>query len=188
MTNKLNNKVEEAKRNYKLDMGYESMWSLIEDLSSEELKEEAERLKNEIYENNKKEREFQENKGRKLRKLSVLKEILEEILEERENRVLAKILPTNEHKKLLKRMSFKEYKDGGDYVFIGCDGKRPFRNSDVYRDVAEILDWKLPNDDLSDEQREKANRLLKEYASLVLREKTRETFKPKKQKVATKIK
>ena len=151
------------KRSYKLDMDYESMWSLVEDLSSEELKEEAERLKNEIYENNKKERELQENGKRKLRKLSVLKEILEE----RENRVLSKIIPTCEHKKLLKRMFFREYKNGGDYVFIGCDGKRPFGNSNVYRDVAKILNWKLPNDDLSDEQREKVSQLLKELPFVI---------------------
>lgn len=51
--------------------------------------------------------------------------------------------------KLLKELQFKKYKDGGDYVYMGVDGKRPFGNSSIYRNISEILDWELPNDDLS---------------------------------------
>jgi TolA-binding protein len=68
---------------------------------------------------------------------------------------------TDEHIKLLQNMQF----EGlwlGDAVSIGVDGKRPFGNSNCYRDIAEILGWKLPNDTLSDEQQEKADRLLDE--------------------------
>ncbi len=57
--------------------------------------------------------------------------------------------------KLLKRLQFKLYEKGSDYVYMGVDGKRPFGNSSINRDIAEILDWELPNDDLSFKQHEK---------------------------------
>lgn len=87
---------------------------------------------------------------------------LQYALDDKERKILSEIIPTDEHKKLIKELEFVSYKDGGDYVFIGVDGKRPFGNSDILRDVAEILKWKLPNDDLSDKQYEKAQQLLKE--------------------------
>jgi hypothetical protein len=71
-----------------------------------------------------------------------------------------------EHLKLLNRMEF----EGiwlGDTVSIGVDGKRPFGNSNMYGDIAEILDWKLPNEDLSDEQREEADKLLQELPAVI---------------------
>ena len=43
-----------------------------------------------------------------------------------------------EHIALLKRLDFKHFDNGGDYVFIGVEGKRPFGNSDVVGDAAEI--------------------------------------------------
>jgi hypothetical protein len=67
----------------------------------------------------------------------------------------------DEHKKLLKRMEFKGIWYG-DIVSIGADGKRPFGNSDMFDDVARILEWKLPNDYMSDEQREQAEILIDE--------------------------
>jgi hypothetical protein len=59
--------------------------------------------------------------------------------------------------KLLKRMEFKRYEDGGDYVYMGVEGKRPFGNSNIHHDIAEILGWELPNDDLSYEQHGQLN-------------------------------
>lgn len=52
--------------------------------------------------------------------------------------------------KLLKRMEFKGI-FYGDRVSIGVSGKRPFGNSSIDKDIAEILDWNY-EDDLSDEQ------------------------------------
>ena len=78
------------------------------------------------------------------------------------NRIkLSETKPTEEHIKLLKRMTFEDL-DGGECVFIGVNGKRPFGNSDIYNDVAEILEWELPNDDLSSKQQKRASILLEE--------------------------
>lgn len=88
---------------------------------------------------------------------------IEEVLEEKRLQSLEKDLVVNEdHKKLLREMYFEYYPKGSDYVFIGVNGKRPFGNSNVDNDVARILKWKLPNDDLSDKQRKKAWKLLEE--------------------------
>jgi hypothetical protein len=62
--------------------------------------------------------------------------------------------------KLLKRMEFVRYKEGNDHVYIGVDGKRPFGNSSIELDVADILGWKLPNDDLSYEQYDECKKYL----------------------------
>jgi len=62
--------------------------------------------------------------------------------------------------KLLKRMQFERYKEGNDHVYIGVDGKRPFGNSSIELDIAEILGWKLPNDDLSYEQYDECKKYL----------------------------
>tara|TARA_R110000868_G_scaffold13556_5_gene63073 strand:- start:514 stop:1020 length:507 start_codon:yes stop_codon:yes gene_type:complete len=73
---------------------------------------------------------------------------------------LRKVKPTSDHIKLLKSMEFLGGWDGS--VSIYAEGKRPFGNSGYMKDVARILGWKLPNDDLSDEQYEQANKLLEE--------------------------
>ena len=65
-----------------------------------------------------------------------------------------------DYMKLLKRLEFKKYKDGGDYVYMGVDGKRPFGNSFIHRDISEILGWELPNDDLSYKQHEECEKYL----------------------------
>ncbi len=62
--------------------------------------------------------------------------------------------------KLLKRMEFKKYESGGDYVYMGVEGKRPFGNSSIEHDIAKILGWKLPNDDLSHEQHDECKKYL----------------------------
>ena len=69
--------------------------------------------------------------------------------------------------KLLKRVEFKSYEDGGDYVYIGIDGKRPFGNSSINRDISEILNWKLPNDDLSYEQQKNCKEYLQKLPSFL---------------------
>ena len=67
-----------------------------------------------------------------------------------------------DHIKLLKRMEF-ETLDWGDLACIGVNGKRPFGNSYVGRDIANILGWKLDEDEeLTDAQQKKADRLMEE--------------------------
>jgi len=65
------------------------------------------------------------------------------------------------HIKLLKRMEFEGI-FYGDLVSIGVGGKRPFGNSNTYGDIAEILGWEKPNDDLGNEQQIEAERLMHE--------------------------
>lgn len=69
--------------------------------------------------------------------------------------------------KLLKRLEFKIYENGGDYVYIGVDGKRPFGDSSIARGIAEILEWKLPNDDLSYEQQKNCEEYLQKLPSFL---------------------
>lgn len=52
--------------------------------------------------------------------------------------------------KLAKRMVFKDISHG-DLVSIGVCGKRPFGNSSINEDIAEILGWDY-EDELSEEQ------------------------------------
>ena len=66
-----------------------------------------------------------------------------------------------DHIKLLKRMEFR-YFGTGDLVSIGVEGKRPFGNSSVYWDMARILGWKMEDDDPSEKQCERLERLMKE--------------------------
>ena len=66
-----------------------------------------------------------------------------------------------EHIKLLQRMEFEGI-FYGDLVSIGVGGKRPFGNSNTYGDIAEILGWEKPNDDLGNEQQIEAERLMHE--------------------------
>lgn len=67
-----------------------------------------------------------------------------------------------DHIKLLKRMEFV-YFGKGDLVSIGVEGKRPFGNSSVYRDMAQILGWKFDEEeDLTQRQCDRLERLMKE--------------------------
>lgn len=51
-----------------------------------------------------------------------------------------------EHVLLLKSMDFRSFEKGGDYVFLGVDGKRPFGNSGIESDVAEICGLDIDED------------------------------------------
>ena len=88
---------------------------------------------------------------------------IDDVLNRKRQQHLARtIVVTEDHVKLIQAMEFKFFEDGGDYVFIGVEGKRPWGNSDWYGDIAQILEWKLPNDSLSDKQRKRANQLIEE--------------------------
>jgi len=69
--------------------------------------------------------------------------------------------------KLLKGLHFLHYEDGGDYVYMGVEGKRPFGNSHVAKDIAEILEWKLLKNDLNHEQQENCKKYLKKLPSFL---------------------
>jgi len=86
---------------------------------------------------------------------------LEYALKEYKHKELLEVEVSEEHKKLLKKMYFEGLWKG-HIVSIGVDGKRPFGTSNYYSDIAEILNWELPNEDLSDVQRKKAEQLLDE--------------------------
>jgi hypothetical protein len=68
---------------------------------------------------------------------------------------------SNDHIKLLKNMEFEYYPDGGHYVFIGVEGKRPFGNSNIFGDVADILGLSYEYD-LSEEQETFINNIIEE--------------------------
>lgn len=57
---------------------------------------------------------------------------------------------TKDHLLLLSNMYFKNYEDGGHYVWLGVEGKRPFGNSNVDKDIAEILDLKSKDSEFGD--------------------------------------
>lgn len=151
------------KRSYRLDMDYTQMWSLVNDLPTEELQEEIERLQKESNTLQLKTKQISSS----TQTIESKKSVLKKILKYREDKELQKIVPTEEHKKLIKMIDFKKYEDDDDYVFIGCNGKRPFGNSGVYSHIAEILGWELPNDNLSNQQYAKADQLLKELPFVI---------------------
>lgn len=137
---------------------YSNMLGIQCDRSKEELEEE----KKEYQEIEKKLRDDFEKRQKQLEFVVSQINSIEYGLKSHKRKDLNKVKPTKEHKLLIRNMTFQEYENGGDYVFIGVNGKRPFGNSNVYRDIAEILGWKLPNSDLSDAQEAKAARLLEE--------------------------
>jgi uncharacterized coiled-coil DUF342 family protein len=131
-------------RNIRLDMGYESMWSLVDEVTDLELREERMKLNNEIRERNKKISELNTEQHTRERKV----EALTEILKDRKRIYTAtNLIITDDHRKLLSKIDF-----------TANDFKTYFR----YHEIAQILGWKLPNEDLSIEQREKAEQLIYE--------------------------
>jgi len=72
-----------------------------------------------------------------------------------------------EHVALLRRANVVRYATGS----VGLDGKRPFGNSDVERDICEILGWPVGEDGCTEEQIKQAEAIhveLKDALSVVL--------------------
>ncbi len=63
---------------------------------------------------------------------------------------------TDEHEKLAARINITWYTDIEWGATEFGDAKRPFGNSDMPRDVAEILGWDILDDELTPEQVERA--------------------------------
>lgn len=76
-----------------------------------------------------------------------IREVKEKLGDDKIARMVRNFKLSADHVKLLKQMSFLFYKEGGDYVLIGVEGKRPFGNSSITDDVCEILGWKYPDED-----------------------------------------
>lgn len=78
---------------------------------------------------------------------------------------MASFMVTGEHIKLLQRLNINENIHGG---FPTVDPKRPFGNSDVYRDMAEILDHENTEDgEISPERQESYDELLSEMKTVL---------------------
>ena len=68
----------------------------------------------------------------------------------------------DEHLKLLKR-AYVRWEGGGEYGAPAINSKRPYGNSDVDCDIADILGWEYDEDDgLTGEQVDKAQTLHEE--------------------------
>mgnify|MGYP001602384821 CR=1 FL=1 len=78
---------------------------------------------------------------------------------------MANIEITPAHIKLAKRM-YVQWQDC-EYGAPEIDPKRPYGNSDVEGDIAEILGWKVGEDGLTDAQSEKAAQLHREMEEVI---------------------
>ncbi len=72
---------------------------------------------------------------------------------------------TKQHVKLAKRMYVGW--DDCEYGAPAIDPKRPYGNSDVEGDIADILGWKVGEDGLSEKQSEEASRLHLEMKDVI---------------------
>lgn len=139
------------KRNIYLDTNYNSCWSLLDDVSTEELKGEIPLLTKKKFEQNKTIQRLHnelEVTRAKLRTVS-------EVLDRRDKAQLIKEFKlSDEHRSLIKE--------------IYWEIENPYNSLNI-EDVIRILGWQKPNDEPSDEQVEEAAKLLKEIP-MALRE------------------
>lgn len=126
-------------------MSYESMWSLLDDVSSEDIKMEADELSTKIKEYRKKREEIEKILGNITHKLSVLDKILSN---RRTKEIRDNFRLTDEHRVLLSKMKFDKEKN---YI--------PYNN---YEEIAKILGWQIPNEYVSYSQSERISRLFEE--------------------------
>ena len=75
------------------------------------------------------------------------------------------MLITEDHIKLLNRMRVSW--DDDEYGAPAIDPKRPYGDSDVERDVAEILEWDIDGDELTEQQERKALAIHKEMEDVL---------------------
>ena len=127
-----------------LDMGYSSMWSLLDKVPTGELKAEIPLLKEKSREINGQLNDLNRKHQRISANLSVLEEVIENryMTELRDNFKL-----TDDHRKLVSNIYWHD--------------KNPYHSLRI-DDVVKILEWKKPNDEPSNEQIETAQKLLKE--------------------------
>lgn len=133
------------------DSGYHMMWSLLNKVTPTQIKAEIPRLEQQIQDCNSQINGLNDVRRVKASKLSVLKQLVEreDAKNLRENFKL-----TEEHKKIIKAINW-EVNDPYGYMKV--------------KDVCELLEYKKPNDDYSDEQYDAALKLLKEVPIAVNR-------------------
>lgn len=141
-------------RRLQLDMSYESMWSLLDEVPTEDLEAEVKHLADKAQTNARAKGDLEDKNSRISSKISVLNEVVRN----RKRAELRKTLkPTEEHNKLMSLVS----EDAVRKIIEGY--------FDDYRYLARELEWKLPNDDLSDEQAESMDELLEELPIIITR-------------------
>lgn len=129
-----------------LKMGYESMWSLLDDVSTDELMTERERL-GELSRGLKgKANEI----SRKLDTISRKSSVLVEVIGNRKwKQTSDNFKLTDQHKTLVKLLYFGRLDTTPQLGYS-------------YSELAKKLGWQLPNEDVSDEQREALEHLIYE--------------------------
>ena len=113
---------------------YRMMSGITERMSDQELQDEIGRFRTAFKEQADKFIEAQRKKEFLQENLSALERKAEE---RRLRKMKDEFVLKNEHILLLQKMEFQHIY-AGDVVFIGVEGKRPFGNSDVRKDVARI--------------------------------------------------
>lgn len=122
---------------------YAMMLSITDSMSTAQIEAEIDRFQakhrevNFGFEDARKSKEF----------LSDNIEGLKRMLKKRKDAELkANFILKKEHVLLLRNMDFRSFEKGGDYVFLGVEGKRPFGNSGIESDVAEICGLDIDED------------------------------------------
>jgi hypothetical protein len=139
-------------RKYQLDMNYPSMWSILDDVSDKEIEEEKKIIGEKMVEINKQYIKYRDE----YQNLAAKANVLEQTLSERKRvKTAEKLEITEDHLKLLKYSGISQWKGHDELYFPD------------YKQVAEILEWKLPNDDLSDDQYEEAKKLIYEMPFVI---------------------
>lgn len=133
-----------SKRSIYLDTSYHMSWGLLDSVSDEEIAAEIPAIEKKLHEIYLKEQELSRKSLTYRSRLNCLKETLER----REwSKMYKEFVLTEAHKKIINEINWLD--------------KDPYNNLEP-RHVCELMNWKKPNDDYSDEQYEKAKRLLKE--------------------------
>lgn len=129
-----------------LRMGYESMWSLLDNVSTIDINNEIIRFKEELKKRYQDIRERQNIIDTINSKMSVL----EKVSQERYKKTLIQEFKlTDEHIKLIRSYNFSNF-DIVPYI------------SGSYEDLAKLLSWELPNEYVSKEQEIKLKKLIDE--------------------------
>lgn len=133
------------------DTGYHMMWSLLDNVTPAQIKEEIELIGEKLKKANAQIADLNSFRNLQASKLRVLREILER--EDNKN-LRENFKLTEEHKKIIKAIQWEV--------------DNPYNYMET-RHVCELLEYKKPNDDYSDEQYAQANKLLKEIPIAVSR-------------------
>ena len=131
------------KRNYLLDCGYTSCRSILNKVTDKELEDELALLREQLRDEKNKMRNHEVN----VSNISMKTRAIEGVLENREREKLSKAKICKEHIFLLKEAYFEDL-DFNKLIY------------DV--DIAKTLGWKKPNEEMSDEQKERAEQLTKQ--------------------------